>query len=252
MIIYDDGFKVGNVLRPDKGRGLDAVYWSLKEFPDWLRCSEVGWFPLVYVDEKDLQKHKVHKSWPLEFACQTVFGHSNAPNLASMGVLCNCSCGEKVHVQIHNNVLLLDDEVALVGQLSLKGCNGKKPCIKCKNVMARTELEELAGDPYLRHFKAGMPEDFDLHTDNSVFQMVGVLKTAKARGVSNDKFQELEKAFGLTYGGFMFSDMIRRHVRPATGTMYDWLHCFLSSGGVAQYHLHQFVLDCKDDGGRHI
>ena len=30
MIIYEDGFKVGNVLRPDKGRGLDAVFLVLE------------------------------------------------------------------------------------------------------------------------------------------------------------------------------------------------------------------------------
>ena len=248
IIIYEDGIGVGNVLRPDKGRALDVVYWSLKEFPDWLRSSAAGWFPLMFVPEKDLQKHKVHKSWPLEFALDKLFGQGDAPNLARLGVLCKCSNGEQVHIQAKDTVLLLNDEIAMAGQLSLKGCQGKKPCIKCKNIMGRIGVEELVGDPYLKHVLTAKPQEFDLHTDNSIYQMVDVLKAGKEISLSKQQFKKFEMAYGLTYGGFIFSDLARRHLRPATGTMYDWMHCFISSGGIAQYHLNQYVLACKNEG----
>ena len=32
LVINEDVLKVGNPLRPDKGRALDAVYWTIKGF----------------------------------------------------------------------------------------------------------------------------------------------------------------------------------------------------------------------------
>ena len=37
LALYFDEVKPGNVLRPDKGRSLQCVYWTLMDLPDWFR-----------------------------------------------------------------------------------------------------------------------------------------------------------------------------------------------------------------------
>ena len=89
MVIAEDSFKVGNVLRPDKGRALDGVYWTLKEFPAWFRHSDVGWIPLMYVAEKELEAAECSPSSVLKLALEVTFGE--IINLSTLGVLCKCS-----------------------------------------------------------------------------------------------------------------------------------------------------------------
>jgi hypothetical protein len=44
LALYFDEVKPGNVLRPDKGRSLQCVYWTLLDLPDWFRSRGYGWF----------------------------------------------------------------------------------------------------------------------------------------------------------------------------------------------------------------
>ena len=37
VVLNNDKTVPGNALRPDHGRGYEAVYWSLLQFPTWLR-----------------------------------------------------------------------------------------------------------------------------------------------------------------------------------------------------------------------
>ncbi len=51
LIIYSDGLTPGNVFRPDAGRKLLAIYWTLVEFPDHMRWRSACWpvFALIRV-----------------------------------------------------------------------------------------------------------------------------------------------------------------------------------------------------------
>ena len=45
LAFYTDSVTPGNVLRPDKGRTFEAVYWTFMELPDWFRSqASDGWF----------------------------------------------------------------------------------------------------------------------------------------------------------------------------------------------------------------
>lgn len=124
MVIYEDGYKVGNVIRPDHGRGLDALYYTFLEMPDWMMSSCIGWFSLAYIPERKLKT--ISKSWPLQLAVEAIYGDPGQPNLADVGVFLLCTDGTNEHFQIEDTIFLLSDEVALVGQLNPKGCQGKK------------------------------------------------------------------------------------------------------------------------------
>ena len=44
VVLYGDGCTPGNPLRPDKGRKVFCVYWTLTCIPSWFRSRENGWF----------------------------------------------------------------------------------------------------------------------------------------------------------------------------------------------------------------
>ena len=245
MVIYEDGYKVGNVIRPDHGRGLDALYYTFLEMPDWMMSSCIGWFSLAYIPERKLKT--ISKSWPLQLAVEAIYGDPGQPNLADVGVFLLCTDGTNEHFQIEDTIFLLSDEVALVGQLNPKGCQGKKPCVKCRNVMARTTVEALRADPYLFHFSTAVPENFDLNTDAQVYEQADILQNLVGQ-IAPQNFKKIEIAFGMRYeaAAVMFVPRVRRHIRPATGTIYDWMHSIVASGSLSHYELNGYVLRCAN------
>eukprot|EP00973_Karenia_brevis_P073629 10229866-Karenia_brevis.AAC.1 len=128
VVLYEDSFKVGNVLRPDKGRALDGMYWTVKEWPTWLRVSH-GYIPFAYFPDKLMKENGVHTSWPLEFFCTETFNDNIGKSNASKGILMQCKDGTTELIRFHEHILLSADEVQLCQSLSLKGANGKSPCI---------------------------------------------------------------------------------------------------------------------------
>ena len=49
VLWYADEVQPGNVLRPDRGRSFLAVYWGVKEAPDFFRSRGLWWVTLMYV-----------------------------------------------------------------------------------------------------------------------------------------------------------------------------------------------------------
>ena len=43
IILYMDELCPGNPYRPEKSRKLQGVYWSIKEWPDWILSRSVLW-----------------------------------------------------------------------------------------------------------------------------------------------------------------------------------------------------------------
>ena len=56
IFMHCDDAKLGNPLRPDKGRGFYAYRSTLRGLPGWFRASTIGWFPLLHVRCKDLEE----------------------------------------------------------------------------------------------------------------------------------------------------------------------------------------------------
>ena len=46
VVLYADEATPGNQLRPDKARSYYAIYWTIAEYPDWLRSRHGGWHDL--------------------------------------------------------------------------------------------------------------------------------------------------------------------------------------------------------------
>ena len=52
IVFYCDETKAGNVLRPDEGRGLQCIYWTLMDIPSWFRVRKFGWFTVSVIRSK--------------------------------------------------------------------------------------------------------------------------------------------------------------------------------------------------------
>ena len=49
LVFYVDDVTPGNALRPDRGRTVTCVYWTVLQFPAWLRTRSHGWFTLCTI-----------------------------------------------------------------------------------------------------------------------------------------------------------------------------------------------------------
>jgi hypothetical protein len=137
----------------------------------------------------------------------------------------------------------LADESAIKHIYNVKGASGIRPCMLCKNIVLRPPPNH----DWLRSV-AAPPAQWDRHTDQSFFEqvdLVGVLHGQTGVGV----FDRLEKATGINFDpdGILFCLEIRHVLRPATGTMFDHMHC-LTSQGIASAELGLFVAEIHGHG----
>jgi hypothetical protein len=95
----------------------------------------------------------------------------------TVGVRVPCTCGQPYLVRAQFAAILADEK-AIKEVWSLKGSSGTKPCVCCKNVVGRMDVE-VGG--YLVHYRWARPEHFDLHTDSSFREMVEQLKGPRSR-----------------------------------------------------------------------
>ena len=109
--------------------------------------------------------------------------------------------------------------------------------------MGGGRVEDIIGHEYLVHYSLGFPEDFDEHTDQSIWAMVDRLIDRKPN-VSKKEFEILEKSFGIKWDpDSLYFDLALRDVfLPKTSSYYDWMHCLVASSGLYQYVLNYVVV----------
>jgi hypothetical protein len=239
MVFYSDGVTPGNVLRPDHGRSFEAVYWTFCEFPDWLRARVgVGWFLCTFVELKLLEDVPGGMATVAKAVVETFFAAGlDSFNFARTGMMFQLD-GVNHHFK-SNYCCWLADEKAIKEIVSCKGSSGYKPCVSCKNIVNRTTPAD--GD-YLVHVSCPDPTKFDAQTHESLSYMAQDLANKKG-AVPAAEFDFLEKAYGLVYNtnALLFDNRLREVVRFPEGICWDWMHCLVASGGVAQYECNQLL-----------
>ena len=54
VVVYVDATTPGNPLRPDKGRTVNRIFWSIAEFPDWFRARRCNLLMLANISHSDM------------------------------------------------------------------------------------------------------------------------------------------------------------------------------------------------------
>ena len=245
IAFYCDGVKPGNVLRPDVGRSFEAVYWTFFELPQWFRSNaSASWFPCCFVETKTLKDVPGGMAAVAKAVVEVFFPAAlDAFNFERTGVLIGPE-GSQHHIRATFGCWLADEK-AIKEVVSCKGASGIKPCICCKNVVNRMEPV----DGYLQHISCADTALFDPQTQASLTYMAVDL-AAKSRMLSSAEFEFLQKAYGLVYepAAILFDEHCRSVARFPDTIYWDWMHCLLASGGIAQYQVNLVVLEIGKAG----
>ena len=244
LILYFDEIKPGNILRPDQGRSLQCVYWTVLGFPDWFRIRDAGWFPITVMTSKRQSKLPGGASALFRKIMRAFFAPGGGWNLQVTGVRCKSSEGDFLARFTFGGVLA--DEKAQKEVWSLKGASGTKCCGWCKNVVGRMTVERGG---YLVHYSWATPDEFDAHTDDSYRAMIATL-TRTASQCPRQELFNLAQVFGINYdtNSILWDQDIMELTSPASGIYWDWMHNLVASGGVFQYEANAFLIAVKDTG----
>ena len=158
IIVYYDEIVPGNVLRPDNARKLQAIYWSIRQFPQEFLRSCAAWLPLGVMRSVTVKRFKAQFSSALKEIVDAIISNSRL--------------GEGIVIAIAGKPMLflatitnnLADGAALKESLYVKGPAGTQPCASCKNVLAKAFDESLPPDSYLVTLSCPDVHRFDLRT----------------------------------------------------------------------------------------
>jgi hypothetical protein len=130
------------------------------------------------------------------------------------------------------------DEKA-VKQISMaKGASGRKPCLNCQNVVGRISPEDVPADGPLVHLICGDPARFVPHTPATLQSLYSyLLGESRHRRIGVD---EVAAGFVVSDDSLLASPMAAEANLPFS-IYWDWMHCLVASGGVAQYELNQLL-----------
>ena len=223
LVLYADEVTPGNVLRPDAGRKFWAIYWTVCEFPEFFRRSEDSWFTVATIRSKFLETIPGGLSAVMKEFLKHVWLPETG-NLATTGLMVPVPGGRQWFRATFCGFCA--DEAALKTIYNVKGASGTRPCLLCKNIIKNPP----SGHPYLKGCEASA-DQCDLHTDQSFFEQVDLLRAVRGR-VGVGTFQQMEKACGINFdtNGLLFAQDLRSIVRPPTCTVFDHMHCLCSQG----------------------
>jgi hypothetical protein len=238
LVLYLDGITPGNVLRPDNKRKIWAFYATFMEIGREHLCHEECWIPLAVL--RSSVEHDIVGR--LSSACRALMG--DVMQSGSNGVFLPLAEPAVVFFRFSN---LLADEEGLKLFWNAKGASGSKPCMLCRNLLAKGS--DLAGfSPDLIEVDCTNPDKFIANTDADVWRSFDRLDAANAAMRVGEKgaFEVLQRAVGFTYNphGILADMSLRGHLKPATTFTYDWMHVFLSNG-IGNFELQLLLKEAK-------
>ena len=235
MIMYSDEITGGNPLRPDNHAKVTVFYASFLEFGLELR-SEYCWLPIGVLQYEIVNASLGGLSGIMRRLCASILKESGCMS----GVVVKCPSPTLMFWRMTN---MLGDEAALKAAVAAKGASGCRPCILCRNILAKGRAP--TDHPYLRDISESNSASFDLATDQDIWDLTDQLST-QAGLITKAKFEQLEKAAGMRHEehGLLQDKALRDCVSP-TSLTFDAMHCLYSQGIMAQ-ELHLFLKRCKE------
>lgn len=232
IVIFMDECTPGNVMRPDNGRELQHVLWTLVEFPDWLSVRDEGWFTFGCCRSSLVDRVGVSR-----FLKHVVKAFNQ---FASTGSIV---CGKIVKAKI---VGILGDEKGMKEGFSSKGASATRSCLSCKNVVQFLD-DHIKDHPYLVPISCSDPARFDRSTDDEVYEAADHL-IALADG-PRSALELAQQTLGLTFvrDGLLFDLSMRNSILPITHWLRDWMHTMAVAGN-ANVELQQIIRKVRAAG----
>ena len=194
IIFYIDQVVPGNVLRADKGRSYQAVYWSILDMPDWIRfrAKSLGWFAFCYVPSSDLADNDINISVLMKSVLEAFWPKDGESfNFSRHGVCINVK--QSMYRFVCDFACIMGDEKALKECFSLKGASGTKPCFCCSNIVGRTD-DVVVG---LCHVHSADLSGVIPHTPATFDVMMERLEVMATSGAARQEIEDAQQMFGI-------------------------------------------------------
>jgi hypothetical protein len=229
VVLYADEVTPGNPLKGNNLRKQYAIYWSFAQFGLAVLSHESAWFCLAVMRTSEIAEFDGGLSYVIRALLMLFFGAVGGYNMATQGCYLQPMHGATVFLYA-SLFTLVSDEKAIKELWTCKGAAGLKCCILCMNCIKQscTALRWMHGHRGHAHTRF---EDFVPQTDASITTIWDDLLAASVV-LSNEAFKEKQKILGFTFtlNSIMLSASLRSIARPASITMWDWMHCFLVGG----------------------
>ena len=232
LCLYVDEVNPGNPLAPDPQKLLQAIYWTIVDFPSWFLRRKDSWFCFSLVRTMVTKRLAGYVSELMKIALHVFFPPSGT------------SFDRGCHVQHNGDGLvvtatfegILADEKALKEVFGVKGAGGNIPCSECLNI--RNRWVDISGQAALQHHWDPDLSKRRRATDVHLKLLVKRLVDASIGPTSALKALETKTGVNYTVGGVLFDDHLARNVMRRGWFHYirDWMHTLVSNG-VAGSHL---------------
>ena len=259
VVFYGDEATPGNVHRPDKGRMFLGCYWSFLEYPGWFLTGECGWLPWSFVDHRTLAKIPGCLSHLAAVFIKVCFCNLDPSPTAdcrfhTSGIRLAGSAGSASSADPRREEFFLlkaifgawiADAKAHKELTNCSGSSGILMCLECRNVVGRMSPDRARTVADLVHFTEADPSRFRRHTPESYRSIQEHLAKEKTR-MNKTQFDEEQTSYGFKFvpGSLLQSsdpELIAMANLPDS-VFWDWMHTLVSSGGIAQYELNQYLL----------
>jgi hypothetical protein len=240
IVMYIDECRPGNVLRADKGRAVQCLYWTFVDMPDWFLCRQDAWFVFTVVRSKFVNTLPAGVSTLMKHVVRCFFPPSG-PSFATSAAYMHNSDYKVYTAELGG---FLGDEKGLKEVFSTKGPGGTRPCLTCKNIVQFLGTV-VDGTSYLQNLNCPHKRKFDRSTDAEVYQVVDKLAAA----VDPNEIADMEQTLGVNrqIDGMLFDVECRKHVLPISHWLRDWMHV-LCVAGCANIEIQQILLAVKEAG----
>ena len=221
VVIYIDEICPGNPLRPEKSRTLQAIYWALADWPQWVLQRTAAW-PCFGTIRSSLIKD-MPGSIPrlMTMILKTFFpaeGHSFARGVTIHlkgtavvvhGVFAGFIADEKAHKELS----------------STKGASGSKPCINCCNVFRGVKAAALMLGAVT--IACAGPSLFQPLTNELVYACNDRLA---ALSPQDRKLEEQLMGIKFEPHGLLNDPHVRTFYKPIDHMLRDWQHTVVGNG----------------------
>lgn len=228
IAVYSDEITMGNALKPDNRRKVQACYWTITELGPHHMSSEISWFFLTLGRSHIVSTLPGGMSEFMKLAIRSFFDPTS--DFLKGGLLLDTALGK---VLLFCKVsILVGDERSIKDTWAIKGASGTMCCFLCRNVvLPSSELHTTDPTSTLQPSTNLDATKVIPQTRASLMDSVRTLREqAGVLGVG--AFNTLCQSLGLNYvpNGILFDTDLMTYLDPVEMSMYDWMHCYVVAG----------------------
>ena len=242
LIIYTDEIVVGNPLAHSP-RKLWAVYLAFKQHGQLLQCED-AWGTLCLAKSSTVQNLDGNLSSLMREILLSILENPIC-EIKHSGILLTNPPFAPGHKRLQMRLsYVVQDGGAHKFFWAIKGDSGSRFCIKCANVFAGMNEEDV--DPVSTYTKVA---DLQLASSQEILES-WVRMEKRSTTLSQKEFKLWQQATGITWNAnsIVARQSLRAHLQPQEQYVHDWMHCLLSNGLIGLALVYIFDLGGFWDG----